>query len=40
MNELESEIMNKMVHDEKITHDECLRSMKGINRSQKGLKII
>ena len=34
------DVMNKMVNDEKITHDECLRSMKGINRIQKGLKII
>ena len=34
------DVMNKMVHDEKITHDECLRSMEGINRSRKGLKII
>ena len=28
------------VMNEKITNDECLRSDKGINRSQKGLKII
>ena len=34
------DVMNKMVNDEKFTNDECLRSMKGINRSQKGLKII
>ena len=34
------DVMNKMVHDEKITHDEYLRSMEGINRSRKGLKII
>ena len=34
------DVMNKMVNDEKITNGECLRSMKGINRSQKGLKII
>ena len=27
------DVMNKMVHDEKITHDECSRSIKGINRT-------
>ena len=32
--------MNKIVNDEKITHKECLRPMKGINRSRKSLKII
>ena len=34
------DVMNKMVHDGKITHDGCLRSIKGINRIRKGLKII
>ena len=33
-------VTNKMVNDEKITHTEHFRSVKGINRSQKSLKII
>ena len=35
-----ADVMNKMVNDEKITHTEHFRSVKGINRSQKSLKII
>ena len=34
------DVMNKIVNDDKITNDDCLRSVKGINRSLKGLKII
>ena len=33
-------VMNKMVNDEKITNNECLQPMKGINNILKGLKII
>ena len=34
------DVMNKIVNNEKITNDECLQPMKGINKIRKGLKII
>ena len=35
-----ADVMNKIVNDEKITNNESLQPMKGINKIRKGLKII